>query len=191
MFHGVQLYTTLQPSAIVMEDAEMYADKYLGGFEQYISVSARFEKVCGKYYTKTPRQLQQKSAKAISLIKKSISAHKQQKQIEKVYLSYDFGKFGSITFRKKKFYKLHDLLINFQQDLYNNETTHDEYENSFKIFKQQNPAHIAMVQMTIAAKGKCLLQIGSGHCIKFTSYLFKSFHSQENLCIEKPIIVND
>ena len=184
-------YTHLQPSESVIKDAKMYADKYLGGFEQYISVSARFEKLCNKYFTKTPEELQQKSAKAISMIKKSISAQKQQKQIEKVYLSYDFGKFGSITFRKKKFYGLHDLLINFQQDLYNNETTHDEYENSFKIFKQQNPAHIAMVQLTVAAKGKCLLQIGSGNCIKFTSYLFQSFHTPENLCMQKSIVFND
>ena len=80
-------------------------------------------------------------------------------------------------------------VVKFQQDLYNNEMTHDEYEESFMIFKPQHPAYIAMVQMTIAANGKCLLQIGWGHCIDFTSYLFKYFHSPELLCIEKSIII--
>ena len=175
-------YTHLQPSASAMEDATMYAGKYLGGFGQYLSVSARFEKVYGKTMQKRRRN---KVAKAISMIKKTISTHKKQKQINKVYLSYDFGRFGSLLFRRKKFYDSNDLLVKFQQDLYNNEMTHDEYEESFMIFKPQHPAYIAMVQMTIAAKGKCLLQIGWGHCIDFTSYLFKSFHSPELLCLEK------
>ena len=179
-------YTHLQPSASAMEDAKMYADKYLGGFGQYISVSARFEKVYGRTMQKRRRN---KVAKAISMIKKTISTHKEQKQINKVYLSYDFGRFGSLSFRRKNFYDSSDLLVKFQQDLYNNEMTHDEYEESFMIFKLQHPSYIAMVQMTIAANGKCLLQIGWGHCIDFTSYLFKYFHSPELLCIEKSIII--
>ena len=94
-------YTHLQPSASAMEDAKMYADKYLGGFGQYISVSARFEKVYGRTMQKRRRN---KVAKAISMIKKTISTHKKQKQINKIYLSYDFGRFGSLSFRRKNFY---------------------------------------------------------------------------------------
>ena len=182
-------YGYLKPSAMVMKDAKMYAGKYLGGFGQYISVSARFEKVSQKYANMTQQQRRSKIAEAISMIKKTISTHKKQKQINKVYLSYDYGRFGSLSFRRKNFYDSSDLLVKFQQDLYNDEMTHDEYEESFMIFKLQHPAYIAMVQMTIAAKGKCLLQIGWGHCIDFTSYLFKYFHSPELLCIEKSIII--
>ena len=80
-------------------------------------------------------------------------------------------------------------IVKFQQDLYNNEMTYDEYEESFTTFKYQHKGYIAMVQMTIVAKGKCLFQIGWGHCINFTAYLFKRFNIKNSLCIEKPIIL--
>ena len=181
-------YGYLKPSAMVMEDAKMYADKYLGGFGQYLSVSARFEKVSQKYANMTQQQRRSKITEAMSMIKKNVSTHKEQKQINKVYLSYDYGRFGSSSFRYKNFYDSSDLLVKFQQDLYNNEMIHDEYEKSFMIFKLQHPAYIAMVQMTIAAKGKCLLQIGKGHCIDFTSYLFISFHRPNVQCMYKSIL---
>ena len=182
-------YTYLQPSAMVMEDAKMYADKYLGGFGHYISVSARFEKVTWSYASTSQKQRRSKVAQAIDMIMTKVIELREREHVEKVSLAYDYGKFGSGTFRHNRFYTSQDLLVKFQQDLYSNEMTHDEYEESFMIFKQQHPAYIAMIQMTIAAKGKCLLQIGWGHCIDFTSYLFKSFHSPELLCIEKSIII--
>ena len=182
-------YTYLQPNAMVMKDAKMYADKYFGGFGHYISVSARFEKVTRSYASTSQKQRRSKVAQAIDMIMTKVIELREREHVEKVSLSYDYGKFGSWTFRHEKFYDSNDLLVKFQQDLYNNEMTHDEYEESFMILKQQHPAYIAMIQMTIAAKGKCLLQIGWGHCIDFTSYLFKSFHSPELLCIEKSIII--
>ena len=101
---------------------------------------------------------------------------KEKVHIERVYLSYDYGKFGSRTFAQKLFYNSSDLLIKFQQDLYSRQVSHFDYENSFKTLKWQYPGYIAIVQMTLASKGKCLYQVGPGHCTEFVASLFKAFH---------------
>ena len=172
----VPRYGLLRPSAQVLEDAETYADKYLGGFGQYISVTARFEKVPKFYYKISQEEKRQAVLLAINNAMLKVDSLKEMGHVDRVYLSYDYGKFGSRTFKNKYFYNASEVLVKFQQDLYDGSMSYDDYENSFMTLKWQNPGYIAMVQMTISSKGKCLLQIGPGHCIEFVASLFKAFH---------------
>ena len=110
----------------VQEDAEMYDDKYLGGFGQYLSVSARFEMVTRAYSGMPNTQRRKKIDDAINRIMISVAKNKVAKQIATVHLSYDYGNFGSGTFKRNKYYNSSDLLVKFQQDLYNNEMTYDD-----------------------------------------------------------------
>ena len=66
-------YSSLKPSASVMEDAEMYADKYLRGFGQYLSVSARFEMVTRAYSSMPNTQRRKKVDDAITTIMISVA----------------------------------------------------------------------------------------------------------------------
>ena len=59
------------------------------------------------------------------------------------------------TFKRNKYYNSSDLLVKFQQDLYNNEMTYDEYEESFTTFKYQHKGngtndHCCQRQMSIS-----------------------------------------
>ena len=172
----VPRYGVLRPSAQVLEDAKTYADKYLGGFAQYISVTARFEKVPKFYYKISQEKRRQAVLLAINNAMIKVDTLKEKGHIDRVSLSYDYGKLGSRTFLEKDFYNSSDLLVKFQEDLYDGRMSYDDYENSFMTLKWQNAGYIAMVQMTISSKGKCLLQIGPGHCIEFVASLFKEFH---------------
>ena len=104
---------------------------------------------------------------------------KQKSSVERVYLSYDFGQFGSRTFASHgHFYNSSDLLIKFQEDLYEGRLNHSAYEHSFMTLKYQNPGYIALVQMTLSSKAKCLLKIGWGSSIEFVTVLFQNNHTQ-------------
>ena len=166
------------PSKRVLKDAEVYANHYLGGFGQYISVSARFEKVSLHY---SRLSLVQKRHEVDLAIKESmirIGELKKRTSVKRVYLTYDFGQFGSRTFLLKNFYNSSDMLVKFQQDVYEGRMSPSEYEQSFMTFRHRNPGYVAMVQMTISSRGKCLLRVGWGHCINFVTSLFRSNHVQ-------------
>ena len=177
------VYSEIQPSIYILEDAERYANKYLGGFGQYISVSARFEKISRTYWLETKKKLRGYVGAAIKEAMTTLNALKENNSVERVYLAYDFGKFGSRTFEINKFYNSSDLLIKFQEDLYEGRLNHSAYEQSFMTLKYQNRGYIAMVQMILSSKGKCLLKIGWGFCIDFVTTLFKTNH-QKPYCIE-------
>ena len=54
-----------------------------------------------------------------------------------------------------------------------------EYEQSFMTLKYQHPAYVAMVQMVLVSRGKCLLRIGTtGKSSAYVISLFKKFHEE-------------
>ena len=173
----------LRPSKEVLKDAEIYANQYLGGFGQYISVSARFEKVSLRYFDLSLKQWRHEVDLAVKESMKIIDRLKKRASLDTVYLTYDYGQFGSRTFKLHTFYNCSDLLIKFQHDVYKGRMSLNEYEQSFMTFKHRNPGYVAMVQMAISSRGKCLLRVGWGHCIEFVASLFKSNHV-EPFCFE-------
>ena len=176
-------YSLLQPSATVLKDAEMYANKYLGGFNQYVSVAARFELVAWDYWRLTTIQRRRAVTGAGQEAMLKVKVLKERAGVEKVYLSYDYGKLGSQTFEHLHFYHSSDLLEKFQEDLYDGILSYKEYNQSMLTFSFQNKGYIAMVQMTLASKGKCLLRIGWGHCIDFVTGLYKLYHPDKLQCL--------
>lgn len=177
-------YTTLKPSSKVMRDAEEFANKYLGGFGQYISISARFEKLVRNYRRLS---LEKKKAIVASSINDTLAKliHlKYLTRLDHVYLAYDYGQFGSESFKQRLYYNSSDRLVKFVNDVYDGRLSYSEYQLSLLNFKSQNPGYIAMVQMTLASRGRCLIHVGWGHCIDFVKALYKSFHTEDNLCLK-------
>ena len=169
-------------SGRVMADAEAYAKTHLGGFGQYISVSARFEKISYDYYSVSQKKRRQDVETAISESMQKLRDLKKKSSVTKVYLAYDFGQFGSSTFKHSKFYNSSDLLTKFLYDVYDGKVTYSEYEQSFMALGFGNPGYIATVQMAISSRGKCLLRIGFGGSIDFVTTIFRSNH-QSPFCI--------
>ena len=56
---------------------------------------------------------------------------KKRCNMTKVHLSYDYGRFGSESFKRQMFYKSEDLLVKFQNDLYSYQVSFTEYEQSY------------------------------------------------------------
>ena len=105
--------------------------------------------------------------------------------MEKVYLAYDYGQFGSGSFQRHKYYNSEDMLIKFQSDLYKGTVSFAEYEESYRTLSSTNPAYVAVVQIALSSMGKCLIQIGSGHVTNLIQELFMRTHQSPycNKCI--------
>ena len=177
-------YHHLKPSTSVLKDAEIFANEHLGGFGKYVSISARFEKVAMKYWKLSLKELRRAVTVGIkeSLVK--LKNLKKRAGVDRVYLAYDFGLFGSGSFERHSYYNSSDLLVKFQEDVYNGMVTYNEYKKSLMEFKFQNPGYVAMVQMTLSSRGKCLLQVGWGHCIEFVKSHFRAYHNGSHPCFD-------
>ena len=160
----------------VWKDAKNYVNTHLGGIGQFISTSARLEQMYVKY---TALTLEQKQIKIKTLIPQALSEVRELQRkhsVKNVYLTYDYGRFGSGTFKDRHYYYLEDTLKKFQTDLYNGTVSFAEYEESLRALSYTHPAYVALVQMAVSSMGKCLVQIGWGHVINLTKELFKRTH---------------
>ena len=167
----------------VWKDAENYVNTHLGGVDQFVSTLARFEKMYTKYASLT---LEQKQGVITLLIQQALHDVRELQRnhsVKNVYLTYDYGQFGSGSFKDRHYYYLENMLMNFQTDLYNGKISFAEYEESLKAFSYTHPAYVAQVQMAVASMGKCLVQIGWGHVINLIKELFMRTH-QSPYCIK-------
>jgi hypothetical protein len=177
-------YSNLKPSSSVLKDADTFAKTHLGGFGQYLSVSARFEKLVKDYGKLSITERRKVVVVSINESLAMVKSLKQRTGVDNVYLAYDYGLFGSATFKQQMFYNSSKELVKFQEDLYNGKVSHIEYKMSLLNFKFQNPGYVAMVQMTLSSRGRCLLLVGWGHCIDYVKSLFTASHDGPHLCLE-------
>ena len=176
-------FVHLEPSKQVLEDAESYASKHFGGFEKYISVSARFEMITSKFRNMSQNQMYSQIQTVINDSYEVIYELREKYSLNTTYLSFDFGCWGSDTFKGAKYYGSSELLTKFQKVVYRGRMSLREYEQSFTTLKYQHPAYVAMVQMVLVSRGKCLLRIGTiGKSSAYVVSLFKKFH-EEPYCV--------
>ena len=181
--HKPANYHHFQLNNQVQRDAESYVDTHLGGVGQFISISARFEKMSRKYASMTVAQRQREIAVLIPQALSEVRELQRIHNVKKVHLAYDYGQFGSGSFKLHNYYSSEDMLIKFQNDVYNGTVLFTEYEESYRALSSTNPAHVALVQMAVSSMGKCLVQIGWGHIADLTKELFMRTH-QNPYCIK-------
>ena len=167
----------------VWKDAKNYVNTHLGGIGQFISTSARFEKMDIKYGSWTLEHRQRQIKTLIPQALSDVRELQRKHTVKKVYLTYDYGKFGSGSFKDRHYYNLEGMLMKFQTDLYNGTVSFAEYEESLRALSYTHPAYVALVQMAVSSMGKCLVQIGWGHVISLTKELFMRTH-QSPYCIK-------
>jgi len=97
-------------------------------------------------------------------------------------LAIDLGRLGSIKFLKNKFmgsHKNQEKLYNgFFDAIFSKNWTINEYEGSFKQYLGiDDPAYVAQIQRTIAARSNCLVMVGGESLFQESAITFhKNFH---------------
>ena len=97
-------------------------------------------------------------------------------------LAIDLGRLGSVKFLKGTFMKNDQnkkiLYNSFFTSVFGQNWTIEEYERSFKKYLDiDDPAYVAQIQRTIAAKSDCLVMVGGESLFqKATITFYKRFH---------------
>ena len=109
---------------------------------------------------------------------------KSERGLEDYFLAMDVGKFGSNGANRKK---LQPHGEKFFERVYGNRWSFEKWEESFsKASSSHNPAYIANLQRTIAAKGACLLMVGAGGFQVQARSLYERYHPNVSTqCIYK------
>lgn len=172
------------PSKRLMNDAMLYADKYLGGFGNYIAIAARFEKPVTIYWKLTPQQFREEIEKRIAETTKVWEGLKRNTSLSSTFLGFDYGSFGSDTFKRKKYYGTGKTLEQFHQTVYDNRLSLPEWERSFEGIAHTNSiAYITLLQFQIAVHAKCLVIVGMwSNYQKVLHQVYLAYHPT-NACV--------
>ncbi len=166
----------LQVSPKVLQDAEIYRNRYLGT-AKYIAVIARYEmtgltrKTSNKNdtYAIVPHCLQETLNKLEILRKETKTAQ--------TFLSMDIGKYGSKSFIKKDYFGHLKDMEAFVSKVYKGKMDISHWERTFEdITDVRDSGYISMLQQVIVTKAKCILFVGGGTFQEHTLHLYKQMH---------------
>ena len=152
------------PSPQVMQDAEVYKQKYFGG-GKYTAIMIRLEYIL-LLYDKEDIGI------CLSKIKGLLRCLvRDQNGSRPIFLSTDVGKYGTQSLEE---YNISDAYTTgFIQEilgiLYSNNRLLEQYERTFEdIAHDDNPVYVATLQKTLASQAECLILIGGGSFQKQT-----------------------
>ena len=173
-----------KPSARIVRDTEAYIKRYLqhsdtGGSNtsNYIAVMARYEmtgltkRVDDKYdqFAIIPYCLQATYQRMEEM--------KIKTNMSKVFLSMDIGKYGSDSFRNKKYFGHLKSMEDFVGKVYQGGFTVRDWERTFEsITHTQDSGYIAMLQLVMVTRAKCILFVGGGTFQRHALHLYQDLH---------------
>ena len=171
--------SNIRPSKLVLASVDNYIQKYLKG-ESYMSVMVRFEIVIWS------RNIMGPIVKTcLDRLHKKLDALKFQFSIKNIALCLDIGKYGTVFFRHNKpaMGTILPYVNNFISHTVQEGMTLLDWDNSFTTTAiRQNPAFVAVMQKTIAARGDLLVLLGEGSQFQdSTKSMFLVSHPEERV----------
>ena len=158
-------------------EAEKYANMYLGGFGRYIAMSARFEKCISNHWARSLAEKQRGIKDRTKAALKELEWIRKETGISNTFLTTDCGTFGSSTFNFRNCAKSSDLLEKFHQEVYNGTLSLHDWEDSFRtVSHTSNPGYISLLHLAIASQAKCFVRIGWGHYLDYTANTYLKNH---------------
>ena len=172
----------LLPSKRIVEDSENYMKKVRPSGGKYFGVMVRTENIYTrfvKYRKANPKIFFDYMLECAANLSSSVfTKHSDWGRT----LAIDLGKLGSIKFLKNNFMENNEneeiLFRGFFGSTFSSNWTIDDYEGSFKKHLGiDDPAYVAQIQRTIAAKSDCLVMVGGESMFQKAAITFhKSFH---------------
>ena len=174
-------YLRLNSSERVNQDADLYVHRYLMN-NSYVSVMLRLEY---PIITARAEDIVSKCTKGAQDIWKRL---KNDNQLNVTLLTWDIGRFGSASFENEGRWKKYNITQNAQSlftAVYGNLTSEKEWENTFvDVSGITNPGYIALLQMSIAARARCIVLIGGGSFQRHALQMYIDLHPQtQTQCI--------
>ena len=166
----------IKPSEAVVQDVEKYTERHLGG--EYIAILLRIEWVVMNAGLSGFNRMTTCLYKTLHYFE----AVREKFNISSVFVGMDIGKYGTSTL---SLYKYRDVIEKkFLSTIYpGSDMTISKWEDTFAgISRNQVPGYVGLLQKLLAARGKCLLLIGSGSYQAQAFFMYKELHHQSKLC---------
>ena len=157
---------SILPSSRILDDARNYSSRIFKG-KPYVGVVVRIERIVLHLHHEV-----EECSQEVSDILQSL---KSKKGVSNVFLAMDVGKFGSHGANRANLQPKGTTMFNA---IYGKENwTLGEWEETFsRIAYSDNPAYVANLQRTLAAKGECLIMVGGGGFQGQARSLYETFH---------------
>ena len=175
----------VKPSQKLVKSAERYVQEYLGGRE-YLAVIARFE------MTGLTQRVYERGNDSHAIIPFCLQLtldkwhrFKRDTGLNTTFLSIDIGKYGSISFERKKYYGHLPEMMRFVTQIYGGKMAVHEWERTFEAIAQTTDSgYVAMLQQTIVTRAKCILFVGGGTFQRHAYNLYRQLHpNPEDQCV--------
>ena len=175
----------VKPSQKLVTTTERYVKDYLGGNE-YLAVIARFE------MTGLTQRVYEGGNDSHAIIPFCLQltldkwhGFKRDTGLNTTFLSIDIGKYGSVSFERKKYYGHLPEMMRFVTQIYGGKMAVHEWERTFEAVAQTTDSgYIAMLQQTIVTRAKCILFVGGGTFQRHAYNLYRQLHpNPEDQCV--------
>ena len=178
LYSKAKTYMTQKvPSNRILKDAESYAQKHLGGFGNYIALMGRFEKPVNKYWSIGVEKRREAVKQCMKSALQVWNEMKRKTSTLTTLLAFDYGKFGSQTFRSMDYWGSEDDLRQFHRTIYGDTWTVEEWEQSFvDISHMEEGSYYSIMQAVIAAHAKGIILVGRSNFQKYLSALYVKNH---------------
>ena len=161
------------PSQRLLNESAKYSKRHFN-HRPYISILVRVEKIA----LHSLMNVSHCAMEVVSLLDKL----KEERGIKERFLSMDVGRFGSSG---STLHNLQPIGERFFRRIYGNKWTFKQWEDGF-MRSTMNPAYIANLQRTLAAKGECLLMVGGGGFQAQAKKLYNEYHPDPSTrCVYK------
>ena len=165
------------PSNRILKDAESYAHTHLGGFGNYIAIVGRFEKPVQKHWSIGLEKRQEVVRQCMKSALQIWNDMKRNTSTSTTFLTFDYGKFGSQTFRSMDYYGSEDDLRQFHHTIYGDTWSAEEWEQSFiDISHIEESSYYSLLQLVIAAHAKGITFVGRSSFQTYLSTLYVKYH---------------
>jgi len=173
----------VKPSQKLVRTAERYARIYLGG-QNYLAIIARFEMtgLTQRVYDEgnDPHAI---IPRCLKLTLEHWQKLKRDTGLNTTFLSIDIGKYGSISFDRKKYYGHLKEMMDFVTQVYGGKLAVHEWEKTFeRVAHSTDSGYIAMLQQVIVTRAKCILFVGGGTFQRHAYNLYRQLNP-ENQCV--------
>jgi hypothetical protein len=168
----VQEHIPLSPRLV--QQAEQYIHKYLGGSQRYLAVMGRLEISQLTVHKKVP---------VVPLcLEETLVQWRQFKtslKLDQTFLSIDIGRFGSKKYRSGLQPEIEISFRKFFQTLFGVSATVKEWEKGFELVAGTRDAgYIGLLQKALVTRAQCVLFVGGGAFQRHALYLYKQLHPE-------------
>ena len=174
----------VRPSGRLVWDAKQYAQRYLAS-GNYVAVIARFEMTGLTRQVSTSDDNHSEIPLCIKLTLQELKKLRRDTGTNTTFLAVDIGRYGSISFQKKKYFNHFSEMVGFVREVYGGKMGLREMEAALeRVSGVRDAGYIAILQQLIVTRAKCILFVGGGSFQRHALHIYQQLHpQQEEQCV--------